>query len=533
MIYTAGSRAFAAALFSVGKGRTEYDSFGLLYVEELDEALIALKTFDADLKAALDKAAKLDLEPALTAAKEDVVKGNEYLAADATGLETYETEVENTVEKASKAFNESESLSEDYATIKADIDAYTSNNEYKRQLENSEAYDKALEAIAEQKEVLDNAIKAIEEAGYSCIENLKTQTNGFNDIQDAIDALKTQADDAKEGKGTYPAATDYEAITTLVETAIDEKGNLKTTEKAYLDERIKDLKAEYNRFAADESKTAEEIADQKKVIDDLADAINTDAADADKTAADMLAYEADIKDALNALVEANDGEAGQDAYRASLTTDINAVADKAKFADDVNEDVKAEYQDEMDALVAEIEAVKAEIEASDNPAYDTDRIESEIAALDKEVDALLNEINTADAAAKAKIAANDAAKEKAQEAIDAMTKQVADSKEKIDAYSDANAHSEKFQSKYKLIEDKIAAEQAALDALAAEGKADEYVPKYIDTDVTKAIAEIEDAAANRQINSELKALQAEFERLNPAPEATEQAPEATEQAPEQ
>ena len=479
-------------------------------VKELDDALVALKTFDADLKTALDAAAKLDLEPALTAAEADVEKGREYLKADKTALETYDSEVENTVEEARKAFDESKSLSDDYATIKDNIDGYTSKNEYKRQLDNSEAYDKALEAIAEQQKVLDDAIAAIEEAGYSCIENLKTQPNGFNDIQKQIDALKTQADNAKAGKGSYPAKADYEAITTAVNKVIDEKGNLKTTEKAYLDQRVQDLKAEYNRFAADESKTAEEIAAQKKAIDDLEDAITKDAADDNKTAKDMLAYEAQIKEALNALVEANDGEEGQEAYRAGLNSDINAVADKAKFADDVNEDVKAEYQDEMDALIAEIDAVKAEIEASENPAYDTDRIESEIAALDKKADALLADIETADKAAKAAIEANDKAAEKYQKNLDAATKAVADSKAKIDKYSEASAHSENFQSKYKLIEDKIAAEQAALDALAAKGQAAKYKAKYTAEDLAKAILEIEDAAANRQVNAELADLQTKF-----------------------
>ena len=479
-------------------------------VKELDDALVALKTFDADLKAALDAAAKLDLEPALTDAEADVEKGREYLKADETALATYNTEVENTVEKARKAFDESKSLSYDYATIKDNIGFYTTDNEYKRQLDNSEAYDKALEAIAEQQKALDDAIAAIEEAGYSCIENLKTQTNGFNDIQKQIDALKTQADNAKAGKGTYPAKTDYEAITTAVNKVIDEKANLKTTEKAYLDQRVQDLKAEYNRFAADESKTAEEIAAQKKAIDDLEAAITKDAADDNKTAKDMLAYEAQIKEALNALVEANDGEEGQEAYRAGLNSDINAVADKAKFADDVNEDVKADYQDEMDALIAEIDAVKAEIEASENPAYDTDRIESEIAALDKKADALLADIETADKAAKAAIEANDKAAEKYQKDLDAATKAVADSKAKIDKYSEANAHSENFQSKYKLIEDKIAAEQAALDALAAKGEAAKYKAKYTAIDLKKAILEIEDAAANRQVNAELADLQTKF-----------------------
>ena len=479
-------------------------------VKELDDALVALKTFDADLKAALDAAAKLDLEPALTAAEADVEKGREYLKADETALATYDSEVENTVEKARKAFDESKSLSDDYATIKDNIDGYTSKNEYKRQLDNSEAYDKALEAIAEQQKVLDDAIAAIEEAGYSCIENLKTQTNGFNDIQKQIDALKTKADNAKAGKGSYPIEAEYDAISDAVKTAIDEKGNLKTTEKAYLDQRVQDLKAEYNRFAADESKTAEEIAAQKKAIDDLEDAITKDAADKNKTAKDMLAYEAQIKEALNALVEANDGEEGQEAYRAGLNSDINAVADKAKFADDVNEDVKADYQDEMDALIAEIDAVKAEIEASENPAYDTDRIESEIAALDKKADALLADIETADKAAKAAIEANDKAAEKYQKDLDAATKAVADSKAKIDKYSEASAHSENFQSKYKLIEDKIAAEQAALDALAAKGQAAEYKAKYTAEDLAKAILEIEDAAANRQVNAELADLQTKF-----------------------
>ena len=479
-------------------------------VKELDDALVALKTFDADLKTALDAAAKLDLEPALTAAEADVEKGREYLKADKTALATYDSEVENTVEKARKAFDESKSLSDDYATIKDIIDGYTSKNEYKRQLDNSEAYDKALEAIAEQQKVLDDAIAAIEEAGYSCIENLKTQTNGFNDIQKQIDALKTKADKAKAGKGSYPSEAEYDAISDAVKTAIDEKGNLKTTEKAYLDQRVQDLKAEYNRFAADESKTAEEIAAQKKAIDDLEAAITKDAGDAKKTAKDMLAYEAQIKEALNALVEANDGEEGQEAYRAGLNSDINAVADKAKFADDVNEDVKADYQDEMDALIAEIDAVKAEIEASENPAYDTDRIESEIAALDKKADALLKDIETADKAAKAAIEANDKAAEKYQKDLDAATKAVADSKAKIDKYSEASAHSENFQSKYKLIEDKIAAEQAALDALAAKGQAAEYKAKYTAEDLAKAILEIEDAAANRQVNAELADLQTKF-----------------------
>ena len=462
------------------------------------------------MKTALDAAAKLDLEPALTAAEADVEKGREYLKADKTALATYDSEVENTVEKARKAFDESKSLSDDYATIKKNIGDYTSNNEYKRQLDNSEAYDKALEAIAEQQKVLDDAIAAIEEAGYSCIENLKTQTNGFNDIQKQIDALKTKADKAKAGKGSYPSEAEYDAISDAVKTAIDEKGNLKTTEKAYLDQRVQDLKAEYNRFAADESKTAEEIAAQKKAIDDLEAAITKDAGDAKKTAKDMLAYEAQIKEALNALVEANDGEEGQEAYRAGLNSDLKAVADKAKFADDVNEDVKAEYQDEMNDLVAAIEAVQAEIEASENPAYDTDRIESEIAALDKKADALLKDIETADKAAKAAIEANDKAAEKYQKDLDAATKAVADSKAKIDKYSEASAHSENFQSKYKLIEDKIAAEQAALDALAAKGQADKYKAKYTAKDLANAILEIEDAAANRQVNAELADLQTKF-----------------------
>lgn len=479
-------------------------------VKELDDALVALKTFDADLKTALDAAAKLDLEPALTAAEADVEKGREYLKADETALATYDSEVENTVEKARKAFDESKSLSDDYATIKGNIDEYTSDNEYKRQLDNSEAYDKALEAIAEQQKVLDDAIAAIEEAGYSCIENLKTQPNGFNDIQKQIDALKTKADNAKAGKDKYPTEPEYDAISDAVKKAIDEKVNLKTTEKAYLDQRVQDLKAEYNRFAADESKTAEEIAAQKKAIDDLEDAITKDAADDNKTAKDMLAYEAQIKEALNALVEANDGEEGQEAYRAGLNSDLKAVADKAKFADDVNENVKAEYQDEMNDLVAAIEAVQAEIEASENPAYDTDRIESEIAALDKKADALLADIETADKDAKDAIEANDKAAEKYQKNLDAATKAVADSKAKIDKYSEASAHSENFQSKYKLIEDKIAAEQAALDALAAKGQAAKYKAKYTATDLEKAILEIEDAAANRQVNAELADLQTKF-----------------------
>ena len=178
--------------------------------------------------------------------------------------------------------------------------------------------------------------------------------------------------------------------------------------------------------------------------------------------------------------------------------------------------MKAEYQEQMDALVAEINAVKAEIEASENPAYDTERIESEIAALDKKTDALVTEIAVADKFAKAAIAANDKAYENAQKAIDKLTKNVTDSKAKLDKYTDTNAQSGKFASKYKLIEQKIAEQQAKLDKLYAEGKAAKYELEddWIAEFVTEPIAEIEDAAAYRQITSDFKNLENQYKEFD-------------------
>ena len=489
----------------VATARTAVDA-DVPVIKDIDEAMLALANFDADLLAAKDKAAYYDLKGYLEDQYKTVSKAEAYFADDAAGLANYNAYKKNTLDKAQEKFDESEHMSNDYEEIKNLIDNYKNNNPYAQATANDSQYNSIVADIVKMQEYLDAAIESVKD--YGCIEELKTQDGGFNAQQTDIENKTTAAKKAKEDGTAKYNENDLKNFMKAVY-AIVADANVKTAEYKFLEERIKDLKAEYNRYAATAS--AEDLEAEKKAIDDLVAAIEKDKNDTKKKAADLQKYEAQIKAELAKLVEANDGAAGQDAYRAALTSSIDEVAAKAVFADDVNADVKAEYQEQMDALVAEINAVKAEIAASENPAYDTDRIESEIAALGKKVDALVAEIAAEDKTVKAAIAANTAAYEAAQKNIDALTKLVTDSKAKLDKYTDTNAQSGKFASKYKLIEDKIAKEQANLDELYAAGKAATYgVSLDENDDVMTPLAEIEDAAAYRQITSDFKNLEAKY-----------------------
>lgn len=507
------SKVFDALSTKVAEARTAMTDPN---ITALDAALIALESFDDELKAALNTAAKLDLEPALKAAEADVEKGKAFFADDEEKLTAYETTVGNTIVKAREQFDASTSLSTDYETIAGYIKTYNSNNEYKTANGNNLAYNEIMEKIAEQEKVVDDAFDAIVKAGYGCIEILKTQTDpvGFNKIAETIEGLKTTAEGAKTGTTTYSAMqANIDAITTAVEKLIDKTNNLKTAEKTYLDQRIEDLKAEYNRLAAN-SKDADAVAAQKEIIDNLVTDIKTAAADNEKTSEDLFAYEAKIKEALADLVKANDGEAGQEGYRAALNSSLDAVAKKAVFAEDVDAAVKAKYEGDMADLVTQVGIVRNEIKDSENPAFDTERIESEIAALDKAVDALNAKIKTDNDAAKAAAAVNQTAYNTKLAELEGYETQISNSKTKLDeTFTEATAKSENFAAKYKILEDKIAEAKTKNEELAANGEAISTVDTELQTAVTKGIAAIEDAAAYRQVNAELKNLQAKFAEL--------------------
>ena len=472
-------------------------------IAALDATLVALESFKEELKAALNAAAKLDLEPALKDAEADVEKGKAFFADDEEKLTSYQNTDVVKIEEARTKFDASTDLSKDYNEISGLITTYNDNNQYKTANDKNAAYEEVMKKIAEQKKVLKDAIAAIQEAGYGCIEMLKTQTNGFNDIATEIDNLvkKAEAKKAGEAGSAYPTDDEIKAITTKVNNVIADD-NLKTKEKAYLDDRIGELQAEYNRFAG-KSSDAEAVAAQKKTIDDLVKAIDDDNKDAKKTAKDLLAYEAKIKEALANLVKANDGDAAMEGYRTNLIKSLDEVAAKAVFAENVNAAVKTKYEEDMAAIVTQIANVRKEIEASENPAFDSERINNEIEALNNAVEALNKKIEAEDETAK-KAYNTKLAELEGYEAL------IAASKTKLDEYTEATAKSENFAALYKIIEDKIAAAKTKNEELAAEGNAVATVDTDLKNTVTDRIAAIEDAAANRQVNAELKDLQAKF-----------------------
>lgn len=540
----------------VADARTYIKSSDVLALDKLLADLDA--NFDTYLTAALDRAATTNLEGYIAAAEKNVTTGRKYfetnsakLTADGLPtLEEYNATVAATVEAARTRLTDDVHNSEEYAELKQLIADYNSTNEYKTaayQLTRVEAIERQMNSTAQQFSgypKLDCGTTVtqyptfgegtiptyprigIENAkAYAVYNELKTMDGGIDDLYEQLTQYAATLKEAKEtrnyalvepnGKtGEFIDLIKANVNTKLLKLLSTSKWDktLFTKEKAYLDNRLAELTAAYNVWAADTANAAAAPAELATI-----DAIKERVSKA-STATKLLPEEDSIKVAMAKFVP----QADADLAKSELKDSLGNV--KTSFDEGLLDEVTAQYQSQLDAINAEVAEITAEIDGDADIVFDKDKINTKIDDLVKRSEALAEEVAQANEQRVQDIQNEATAEADQQDAVDNLTAQVTASREKLDAYTAPKANAGMFEAKYKLATDKIAEVQQAVTAYKEDGTAYENnddvnalvadAQDYLYNDGNTGILDqIENTAAYRQAGYVVDSLETSYKAL--------------------
>jgi len=366
----------------------------------------------------------------------------------------------------------------------------------------------ALQALQDFEDVLNAAVAphAAAAKGYGAEGDIQKRIADI--LQDYQDEVNEAVKDNEEGKVNMKEVTTYknnltDKVAQLTPT------NLSQDEKAYIEAQMKKLNEQYDKMKKEaNAETNEELkatktkaADQaKKDIDAIQKKVNAvKAIKAEPTNKSDKNYAKDLKAARDNNQEVADAYKGlepeieallktlsenngvtADAVKKELTDAIAAAkkaADDALAAlDDLTEEEKAAYQEKIDAAKAALDELQAKVNASENIIGDKDKLASQIAAVQDDIDYTVGNAGAADAATKAKKTASDAAAELALATLETIEEDIAQIKEDL-----------KNPEMFKYITENVYAKRLAgvetaiadLKAEIEEHKADYTVPEYL------------------------------------------------------
>lgn len=522
--WTSGSRTDWTSIFeslkskvTTAQGILKKDSISAGDYRELDNILVDIESnFNAELDAAIDAAAKADVDGKITAAEENYKKAEREI--DDGTLEAFQTEDKVKVTTARDLYDAGGLNKQDnaaYDQIKLLITGYNQSNGYKTFLANNAAYTKATGNLSARETQLKNALESIKD--YACVEEIKKQAET---ISTQINSLKEQADadntasprDAAALNAIAETAKANGTIDQSIKSLISQSGNLFDTEKEYLDARMKELTAAYNLYAA--TATPEDVATHKANIDAIQTAIDAAAAVTPankKKASDLQALESKIEAEFNTVAEKATADA-----QSELKTSLKAVSDKAVWGD-VDDEVKedASLSADLQSLQDDIKAVESEI--SNASLLDKNRIEDEITALNSRADELAGKISEKDAEVKAKKEAIANANTAIDKYFQDLLGLVDNSKAELNnTFTDSDSKADKFTNKYDQVTTRINNAKNAINTsegtdnrdlvtVAEDGTVtvNENQLTVKQSDVLNDLLQIKNLAAYRQLKKDL------------------------------
>ena len=493
-------------------------------LKALDDALKALgdvEQFVKDIHEAFNSIAYMDAQLALDEAKKAYDGGEAEFGPESDATEEQKAqwakdrklytndEQPGLLDVYNEAISDddfSKQLGSVYTDFKTRWNSFMGKNLYTK-MHNSDA---ALQALKAFESVLNAAVAphAAAAQGYGAEGDIQKRIADI--LQEYQNKVNKAVKDNEEGK------VNMKEVTTFKNNLTDKVAQLTPTnlaldEKAYIESQMKSLKEQYDKMKKEaNAETDEELkatktaaADQaKKDIDAIQTNVNkvkaikseSSISTSDKEYAKKLAAirtnNKEVADAYKALepeIEAllktlseNNGVTA-DAVKKELSDAIAAAkkaADDALAAlDDLTEEEKAAYQEKVDADKAALDELQAKVNASENIIGDKDKLASQIAAVQDNIDYAVDNAEKADAAAKAKKQDSDAAAELALATLETNEEYIAQIKEDL-----------KNPEMFKYITENVYAKRLAgvetaiadLKAEIEEHKADYTVPEYLD-----------------------------------------------------
>ena len=442
-------------------------------------------------------------------------------------IEQFNKEVEDYVDPAQKLYDdnkEPEELPAVYAQIKNFYNKFHNKNIYYQLKKGLEQYNAYVNALDQAQTALNNAIKEVEK--YEVSGQMKeSYLNGY---QKDIDKKRADAAQYLADGEAFDKLKSTSDVTTLKNNINNVlQSPLYEAENTQLLADIKDLEQEFNRFANDVVVTNPDAYEQlvqnyKKSIDKIKSDLASTYANNKPTKLSyynpsaLLPYEKRIAELLAEINKAND--AAQAARVVKLLNEkIAQLEQKAKTleGEEYDQEVRDTYQTDIDRANTEIGKVKKVV--TDNAQqimFYRDKAESEIAAIDKWLDDVIDKADADQKALVAKRAANDEAFNTLNTKLDDLRKKVADSQAKVDEYK--YTKSTDYSNQYGMVSSQIEQEATSVSDKhdAVELDATSEIPADLTKYVDDKILDIENTAANREMTATVNDLKDQASKLN-------------------
>ena len=518
-------------------------------IPEIDAAFAALDNLDDQLVAAKFAAMCTKLDADIALAEAYVEKGKQYLADDSENLSAFESEAASNVGRARREYNsrvKAGSLTDSqFNNIQNRLVNFKDggNNIYETIKANNEAWPRIQDYTAQAKDAIAAAVEAIKEyvvAGQiqqNYLDGYLSQVNGW------YDTYKPMYDQGNLTKGDANYVESWlSGIKSYINSDTAQDNNtsaLYKAEKAALQTNIEELEAEYNKYAATDLVDISDAEAAKAIIEGIKADFNNSATS--NTAAKLLAIQKRIADEMTLLLEANyQAGVANTAALTELTNELNAVKGTFNAADYTEEELSyadftpyggtnEDLSDEIEQLNAAIAAIEQEMaDKADQLAYYQDNISDKIAAAQK----MANDIKAQAEANKNNIQYVNKQTEMAYKnlledgtpSIKSINDAIDSAEEELDNNTTTKtAQAAAFVNKLTQLRNKVNGLQDDIEE-AKENGVKEYdwtfygdlKPQVSDlsVEVTEALYDIKNTAANRELNAQAAELQAQLDAIS-------------------
>ena len=517
-------------------------------IPEIDATFAALDNLADQLVAAKFAAMCTKLNADIALAEAYVEKGKQYLADDPENLSAFESEAYSYVGWARRSYNNrvaAGSLTDDeFNSIQNALVNFKDggNNIYETIKANNEAWPRIQDYTAQAKQAIDAAIAAIKEyvvAGQIqqyYLDAYLTTVNGWYDFYkpmfDQGNLKKAQADLVESSLATIRSNINN----------ITAKNNntsaLYLAEKTALQTNLEELEAEYNKYAATDLVDISAAEAAKAIIEGIkADFSNSATSN---TAAKLLAIQKRIADEMTLLLEANyQAGVANAAALTELTEELNALKGTFNAADYTEEELayaefaygrkNTDLSDEIDQLNAAIAAIEQEMaDKADQLAYYQNNISDKIAAAQTLADAIKTQAETNKSNIQFINEQTELAYKNLLEdgtpSIKSINEAIDSAEEELDYNTTTKtAQAAAFVNKLTQLRNKVSDLQDAIEEAKENGvKEYDWTFKYIlepqvnalSAEVTEALYDIKNTAANRELIAQAAELQAQLDAIS-------------------
>ena len=517
-------------------------------IPEIDAAFAALDDLAAQLVAAKFAAMCTTLDADIALAEAYVEKGKQYLADDPDNLSAFESEADSYVGWARRNYNSrvaAGSLTDaQFNSIQEKLIKFKDggNNIYETIKANNEAWPRIQDYTAQAKQAIAAAAEAIKEyvvAGQiqqNYLDGFLSQVNGWYDnykpMYDQGILKKSNADKVKLALDGIKGAINYHTAQN------NNKSTLFNEEKTALQTNLEELEAEYNKYAATDLVDISAAEAAKAIIEGIKADFNNSATS--NTAAKLLAIQKRIANEMTLLLEANyQAGVANAAALTELTEELNALKGTFNAADYTEEELayaefaygrkNTDLSDEIDQLNAAIAAIEQEMaDKADQLAYYQNNISDKIAAAQKMAKAIKAQADANKDNIQWVIKQTETAYknllEDATPSIKSINEAIDSAEKELDNNTTTKtAQAAAFVNKLTQLRNKVSDLQDAIEE-AKENGVKQYdwtfygylKPQVNDlsVEVTKALYDIKNTAANRELNAQAAELQAQLDAIS-------------------